>query len=182
MSRSHWASTEPSALASAVCGASRGARLVHRARLERSSLGVPRPVNTRLLRIAIAIVPLTTAYAALASSDRHAPSTHRNATIHRTAAPRSVRATGAPRVTATRVRRLREIRRDRNFVLSRGSGYGTAAGSPLVRALQIQLSRGGYGPGSIDGLYGPRTQASVSAFQGAHGLAIDGRAGATDAP
>ncbi|HEX3832160.1 MAG TPA: peptidoglycan-binding protein [Solirubrobacteraceae bacterium] len=69
------------------------------------------------------------------------------------------------------------MRRDSDVVLSRGSGYGTAAGKPLVRALQIQLARSGYRPGPIDGLYGPRTQASVSAFQGAYGLAVDGVAG-----
>jgi peptidoglycan hydrolase-like protein with peptidoglycan-binding domain len=177
MSRSHRASTEPSTLATAVCGASRGTRLVHRGRLEHSGLGVPRPSKRRLLRIAIAIVPLATAPAALASSDGHAPSTHHNSTIHHTATPRSARASGAHRITAARVRLLREMRRDSDVVLSRGSGYGTAAGSPLVRALQIQLSRGGYRPGSIDGLYGRRTQASVSAFQGAYGLAIDGVAG-----
>lgn len=43
MSRSHRASTEPSTLATAVAGASNGARLVHRGRLEHSVLGVPRP-------------------------------------------------------------------------------------------------------------------------------------------
>jgi hypothetical protein len=177
MSRSHWASTEPSTLATAVGGASRGARLVHRGRLEHSGLGVPRPPKRRLLRIAIAIVPLATAHAALASSGHHAPSTHHNSTIERTAAPRSARATGAQRITAARVRLLREMRPHTDVVLSRGSGYGTAAGKPLVRALQIQLARVGYRPGPIDGLYGPRTQASVSAFQGAYGLAIDGVAG-----
>jgi peptidoglycan hydrolase-like protein with peptidoglycan-binding domain len=177
MSRSHRALAEPSTLATAVCGASRGTRLVHRGRLEHSGLGVPRPSKRRLLRIAIAIVPLATAHAALASSIRHAPSTHHNSTIQRTAAPRNTRANGAHRFTAARVRLLQEMRRDNNVVLSRGSGYGTAAGSPLVRALQIQLSRGGYRPGPIDGLYGPRTRASVSAFQGAYGLAVDGVAG-----
>jgi peptidoglycan hydrolase-like protein with peptidoglycan-binding domain len=176
MSRSYRASTEPSTLATAVCGASRGARLVHRGRLEHSVLGVPRPSKRRLLRIAIAIVPLATAQPALASSGRHAPSTHHNSTIQ-TAAPRTARATGAHRAIAARVRLLREMRRDSNVVLSRGSGYGTAAGKPLVRALQIQLARAGHRPGPIDGLYGPRTQASVSAFQGAYGLPIDGVAG-----
>jgi peptidoglycan hydrolase-like protein with peptidoglycan-binding domain len=177
MSRSHRASTEPSTLATAVRGASRGARLVHRGRLEHSVLGVPRPSKRRLLRIAIAIVPLATAHPALASSDRHAPPTHHNPTIQRTAAPRSARATGAYRATAARVRLQREMRRDSDVVLSRGSGYGTAAGKPLVRALQIQLARAGHRPGPIDGLYGPRTEASVSAFQGAYGLPVDGVAG-----
>jgi peptidoglycan hydrolase-like protein with peptidoglycan-binding domain len=177
MSRSHRASTEPSRLATAVCGASRGARLVHRGRLEHSVLGVPRPSKRRLLRIAIAIVPLATAHPALASSDHHAPSTHHSSAIQRTAAAPSARATGAHRATAARVRLLREMRRDSGVVLSRGSGYGTAAGNSLVRALQIQLARAGHRPGPIDGLYGPRTQASVSGFQGAYGLPIDGVAG-----
>ena len=177
MSRSHRASAEPSTLATALGGGSKGARLVHRGRLEHSGLGVPRPSKRRLLRIAIALVPLATAPAALASSDRHAPSTHHNSTIQRTAARHSTRTTGAQRITAARGRLLREMRRDSGVVLSRGSGYGTAAGKPLVRALQIQLARSGYRPGQIDGLYGPRTQASVSAFQGAYGLATDGVAG-----
>jgi peptidoglycan hydrolase-like protein with peptidoglycan-binding domain len=177
MSRSHRASTEPSTLATAFGGASRGARLVHRGRLEHSGLGVPRPSKRRLLRIAIAIVPLATAHAALASSARHAPSTQNSSTIQRTAAPHSTRVTGAHRIAVARVRLVSEMRRDNDVVLSPGSGYGTAAGSPLVRALQIQLSRDGYRIGPIDGQYGPRTQASVSAFQGAYGLAIDGIAG-----
>jgi peptidoglycan hydrolase-like protein with peptidoglycan-binding domain len=177
MSRSHRASTEPFTLATAVAGASKGARLVHRGRLEHSVLGVPRPSKRRLLRIAIAIVPLATAHTALASSDHQAPSTHHSSTIQRTAAAPSARATRAPRASAARVRLLREMRRDNGVVLSRGSGYGTAAGKSLVRALQLQLARAGHRPGPIDGLYGPRTQASVSAFQGAYGLPIDGVAG-----
>jgi len=147
MSRSHRASTEPSTLATSLSGgASRGARLVHRGRLEHSGLGVPRPSKRGLLRIAIAIVPLATAHTALASSARHAQSTHHNSTIHRTATTRSSRESGAHRITVARVRLLREMRRDSDVVLSRGSGDGTAAGSPSVRALQLQLSRDGYRP------------------------------------
>jgi peptidoglycan hydrolase-like protein with peptidoglycan-binding domain len=178
MSRSHGASTEPFALTTAPSGgSSRGLRLVHRGRLEHFGLGVPRASKRGLLRIAIAIVPLATANVALASSGRPAHPTRHNPTIHRSATTVRARATGAHRIVAARDRLLREMRRDSDVVLSRGSGYGTAAGSPLVRALQIQLSRGGYRPGSIDGLYGPRTQASVAAFQGSHGLVIDGIAG-----
>ena len=178
MSRSHRASTEPSTLATALGGAGGRARLVHRGRLEHSGLGAPRPSKRGLLRIAIAIVPLATAHGALASSVRHAHSTQ-TAPRRSVAPPRPIAVVRRRRtaVAGARARLLGEMRRDGDIVLSRGSGYGTAAGSPLVRALQIQLSRRGYRPGAIDGLYGPRTQASVWAFQGNYGLAIDGVAG-----
>lgn len=47
-----------------------------------------------------------------------------------------------------------------------------------VKDLQSELSKGGYYTGTIDGTYGPDTQAAVSAYQGAHGLTVDGIAGA----
>jgi peptidoglycan hydrolase-like protein with peptidoglycan-binding domain len=62
-------------------------------------------------------------------------------------------------------------------VLARGSGYGAAHGSALVRALQRRLAGVGYVPGPIDGLYGPLTEGAVRAFQAARGLQVDGIAG-----
>jgi len=46
-----------------------------------------------------------------------------------------------------------------------------------VRKLQVQLQQLGRYSGPIDGVYGPLTQAAVSQFQDANGLAADGVAG-----
>jgi peptidoglycan hydrolase-like protein with peptidoglycan-binding domain len=61
--------------------------------------------------------------------------------------------------------------------LGRGSGFTRAGGSERVRRLQRDLTRLGYRPGRIDGLFGPRTQAAVTAFQRKHGLPQTGVAG-----
>lgn len=47
-----------------------------------------------------------------------------------------------------------------------------------VSTLQQKLSEAGYYSGSIDGNYGPDTEAAVRAYQEAHGLTVDGVAGA----
>ena len=58
-------------------------------------------------------------------------------------------------------------------------GAGDAgSGSERVRALQRRLARLGYPPGLVDGRYGPLTEQAVSRFQAAHGLPVDGIAGA----
>jgi peptidoglycan hydrolase-like protein with peptidoglycan-binding domain/tetratricopeptide (TPR) repeat protein len=62
-------------------------------------------------------------------------------------------------------------------VLALGSGYSNRGGSALVRVLQRDLETGGYPPGYIDGLFGPRTRHAVVAFQAAHGLQVDGVVG-----
>ena len=46
-----------------------------------------------------------------------------------------------------------------------------------VKKLQQQLLSAGYDPQGIDGVFGPKTQAAVTAFQKAKGLSVDGIAG-----
>src|SRR5215217_8411432 len=58
-----------------------------------------------------------------------------------------------------------------------GTGYQRPGASDRVRELQRRLIRLGYRPGTRDGLFGPRTQAAVIAFQRKHGLEQDGSAG-----
>ncbi len=175
MSRSQWASTEPCALVAPVPrGGGRQARLVHRARLEHAGLGVPRHSKKRWLPLVVAIVPFAAAPAALASPS-HRQYHHRN--VHRVIPARTVVRADAHRA-APAGRLAAELRRaGGHVVLSRGSGYSQAGGSPLVRALQLRLARGGYRPGPLDGLYGPLTEAGVIRFQAAHGLRTDGIAG-----
>jgi peptidoglycan hydrolase-like protein with peptidoglycan-binding domain len=63
-------------------------------------------------------------------------------------------------------------------VLYPGAGYPQAHGSVTVRILQRALARLGFAPGPIDGRYGPLTTQAVTRFQRAHGLQVDGIAGA----
>jgi peptidoglycan hydrolase-like protein with peptidoglycan-binding domain/tetratricopeptide (TPR) repeat protein len=81
----------------------------------------------------------------------------------------STRASGAPP-------RAAHARRGHS-VLMLWSGYNSPGGSRLVRVLQRDLEAGGYPPGHVDGLYGPRTRHAVVAFQAAHGLQVDGVVG-----
>ena len=46
-----------------------------------------------------------------------------------------------------------------------------------VRQIQTALQNRGYDPGSVDGIYGERTEAAVRQFQADQGLAVDGIAG-----
>lgn len=46
-----------------------------------------------------------------------------------------------------------------------------------VRDLQKKLKAAGFDPGPIDGIFGPKTQAAVMAFQRAAGISVDGIAG-----
>jgi hypothetical protein len=65
-----------------------------------------------------------------------------------------------------------------NRAMSLGAGFGRAAGSPEVRALQRILRSLGYACGPVDGLFGSRTQASLQWFQIKHGLRPTGSADA----
>ncbi len=46
-----------------------------------------------------------------------------------------------------------------------------------VRELQIALQETGNDPGSIDGVFGPQTEAAVKAFQTQRGITVDGVVG-----
>jgi peptidoglycan hydrolase-like protein with peptidoglycan-binding domain len=56
-----------------------------------------------------------------------------------------------------------------------GVGLHRGDSGPAVRALQRRLLAAGVDAGSVDGKFGPRTQAAVRAFQRAHHLAVTGR-------
>jgi peptidoglycan hydrolase-like protein with peptidoglycan-binding domain len=58
-----------------------------------------------------------------------------------------------------------------------GTGFGEPGGSRRVREIQRQLSRLGYKPGPVDGLFGAQTRAAVQWFQIKHGLTPDGVVG-----
>ena len=48
---------------------------------------------------------------------------------------------------------------------------------PDVSLLQLGLTRSGYRPGSLDGIFGPMTENAVKGFQVRNGLAPDGIVG-----
>lgn len=58
------------------------------------------------------------------------------------------------------------------FALSRRGSRGTE-----VRNIQSRLSKWGYNPGAVDGIYGAKTEAAVKRFQRNNGLTPDGIAG-----
>src|SRR4051812_8428088 len=59
--------------------------------------------------------------------------------------------------------------------VGRGTGYVARGGSLRVRDVQRRLTRLGYRPGPVDGLFGPRTEAAARWFQYKHGLRSTGR-------
>jgi Putative peptidoglycan binding domain len=87
---------------------------------------------------------------------------------------------GAPiqRPLPTRDRVATATTRASGRAMSLGAGFGRAAGSPQVRALQRILQSLGYACGPVDGLFGTRTQASLQWFQIKHGLRPTGIADA----
>ena len=56
------------------------------------------------------------------------------------------------------------------------AGKEAKASSPLVRKVQKRLQQLGYGPGAIDGIYGPRTRAAIREYQAENDLLTDGLA------
>ena len=52
---------------------------------------------------------------------------------------------------------------------------GGAKTSNMVAATQANLTRLGYRPGPVDGLYGPQTSDAIRQYQRDHGLPIDGK-------
>jgi hypothetical protein len=55
--------------------------------------------------------------------------------------------------------------------------YNIGSQGDEVRKLQEQLKVAGYDPGGIDGIYGPKTKAAVTAYQNANNLTVDGIVG-----
>jgi hypothetical protein len=65
-----------------------------------------------------------------------------------------------------------------SFTLPEGTKLRLGEGDPaLVRQLQQTLVTAGYDPGSVDGSFGPTTEAAVTAFQQDNGLSADGVVG-----
>ena len=65
-----------------------------------------------------------------------------------------------------------------SFTLPEGTKLRLGEGdAELVRQLQQALVAAGYEPGSVDGTFGPQTEAAVTAFQQDNGLAADGVVG-----
>jgi peptidoglycan hydrolase-like protein with peptidoglycan-binding domain/DNA invertase Pin-like site-specific DNA recombinase len=61
-----------------------------------------------------------------------------------------------------------------DVLLARGAGYADPSTSPKVRTMQRTLRKLGWQPGSVDGLFGPRTEAAIMRMQRAAGLPPDG--------
>lgn len=55
--------------------------------------------------------------------------------------------------------------------------YKVGSSGATVREIQTRLKSWGYYTGSVDGIYGSRTEAAVRYFQKVNGLAVDGLAG-----
>ena len=160
MSRSKWASTGGCERVSDVaCGVGELPEHGDRPRLRRGSLIGAASSANRLIRLVVAsilvigVAPAVALAGSLSGSSATSSST-----------PGKQQSAHPDQVGAV--------------VMALGTGYSSRYGSARVRALQRRLARAGYAPGPIDGLYGPRTQQAVSGFQAAHGLEVDGIAGA----
>jgi peptidoglycan hydrolase-like protein with peptidoglycan-binding domain len=60
------------------------------------------------------------------------------------------------------------------LVLTCGLPVLGVAMDPMVQQAQEQLIRLGYDPGTVDGVYGPRTRQALEAFQRAQNLPVTG--------
>ncbi len=58
-----------------------------------------------------------------------------------------------------------------------GVSYRRGSSGDTVKQIQQKLSKLGYYTGSIDGIYGSKTEAAVKAYQRDYGLTVDGIAG-----
>src|SRR3989338_5506693 len=58
-----------------------------------------------------------------------------------------------------------------------GPLLGKGSAGPEVRRAQEKLKAHGFDPGPIDGIFGPKTEAAVRAFQQARGIQVDGVVG-----
>lgn len=183
MSRSRWALAGRCLLDDAGrSGSWMRPRLVHRVRSGQLRLKVKFPSTLCLVWLASASLPIVVlgpAAASAATGGRLLASANGQL-------PQDSRASDHLTAMASHVRRVRLVHRNPSSSVSRlratvllapGSGYGSAHGSPLVRALQRRLAATGIRPGPVDGLYGPQTAQAVRRFQAEHGLLIDGIAG-----
>lgn len=57
------------------------------------------------------------------------------------------------------------------------ASYKKGSNGAVVTQIQTKLKSWGYYTGSVDGVYGSRTERAVRAFQQKNGLAVDGKAG-----
>ena len=153
MSRSRWALAETRRRGVLVHGAGERRRLDGRFRAERRLLpsAVSATKYTVILLAAGILVMAAEPGRALAASARGVDATHPPTPAVRPVGP---------------------------VVLAFGSGYGGGSNAAEVRTLQRRLDGLGNSPGPIDGRYGPRTEQAVERFQSAHGLRVDGIAGA----
>src|SRR3954471_21901321 len=122
--------------------------------------------TSTVVAITLFVLAALTTPAAARTQAPHAPayaSWHGRAIKHPRPRPERVRAVWPPGWSAGAV--------------GRGSGYVRAGGSRRVRDVQRRLTRLGYRPGPLDGLFGPRTEAATRWFQYKHGLRSTGRVG-----
>src|SRR4051794_29663649 len=122
--------------------------------------------TSTVVAITLFVLAALTTPAAARTKAPHAPASaswHGRAIQHPRPRPRSVQASWPPGWSAGAVRR--------------GTGYVAARGSRRVRDVQRRLTKLGYRPGPVDGLFGPRTEAAARWFQYKHGLRSTGRVG-----
>lgn len=55
--------------------------------------------------------------------------------------------------------------------------YQRGSSGTTVKQIQTKLKNWGYYSGSVDGIYGSRTESAVKSFQAKNGLTVDGKAG-----